>query len=570
MRRRRSVIGLAAALAVAALAGTGASAQEAPATETAPAEVGRSISGTIRGIDGRLVNAQISLVLRDSQDRPITMDGTVTTNRGAYAETVSMNPGAPLDGLVSGGEDQWRIDGLPSNAHHLTLEVYPRDAGSGAGNFTHYGGAVKRNLRLPSGQGLSGIDIVFPLNCTNVPGGTTGSIRVRRYVNGQPVGNLSKFVATGADFPPFGIQGFRDQRVIPAGDAAPEFDGLAPDRRYGVEIFVPGSRYTFFEVPVRACRRTDVFVWSGQPSPVPPRFTPLPVGAQGPGMPVAGDFDGDGDDDLYFAAPDGGQLWTSNGSGNGFARQALPSVGTHRVAAGDFNGDGIDDLFFYGWGTRPDRIWEFAADGSHQVVAAQASLGGSQTYLLVGDFDGNRRDDILFVSPGGSSTLRRFTQAGHTDSGLSLPQGFTVRAGDFDGDWQADLVLYRPLRSYGEVEAWFTRPNGTSFTHRTYRVQPASFQPILGDVSGDFKADIIFYQPGAAIDVLWRGRAPTAPYFTRETGDLGITGRFLPVTGDWNGDGTDDVFLYGPGTAADRILRSNPPAWLVQQHWPAS
>ena len=230
MRRRRSVIGLAAALAVAALAGTGASAQEAPATETAPAEVGRSISGTIRGIDGRLVNAQISLVLRDSQDRPITMDGTVTTNRGAYAETVSMNPGAPLDGLVSGGEDHWRIDGLPSNAHHLTLEVYPRDAGSGAGNFTHYGGAVKRNLRLPSGQGLSGIDIVFPLNCTNVPGGTTGSIRVRRYVNGQPVGNLSKFVATGADFPPFGIQGFRDQRVIPAGDAAPEFDGLAPDQ----------------------------------------------------------------------------------------------------------------------------------------------------------------------------------------------------------------------------------------------------------------------------------------------------------------------------------------------------
>ena len=299
----------------------------------------------------------------------------------------------------------------------------PRAAGSGAGNFTHYGGAVKRNLRLPSGQGLSGIDIVFPLNCTNVPGGTTGSIRVRRYVNGQPVGNLSKFVATGADFPPFGIQGFRDQRVIPAGDAARSSTGWRRIGGTASRSSSPGSRYTFFEVPVRACRRTDVFVWSGQPSPVPPRFTPLPVGAQGPGMPVAGDFDGDGDDDLYFAAPDGGQLWTSNGSGNGFARQALPSVGTHRVAAGDFNGDGIDDLFFYGWGTRPDRIWEFAADGSHQVVAAQASLGGSQTYLLVGDFDGNRRDDILFVSPGGTSTLRRFTQAGHTDSGLEPPAG---------------------------------------------------------------------------------------------------------------------------------------------------
>jgi len=575
MRRRRWFVGLAAVMAAAALAGSGADAQEAPTTnggpptETAPTEAGRSISGTIRGIDGRFVNAQISLVLRDGQDRPITMDGTVTTNRGAYAALVSMNPGAPIDGLAAGGDDQWRIDGLPPNAHHFTLEVYPRDAGSGAGNFTHYGGAVKRNLRLPSGQGLSGIDIVFPLNCTNVEGGTTGSIRIRRYVNGQPVGNLSRFVATGADFPAFGIQGFRDQRVIPAGDAAPEFDGLAPGRRYGMEVFVPGARYTFFEVPVRACRRTDVFIWSGRPSPVPPRFTRLSIGAQGNGFPVAGDFDGDGDDDIYFAAPGAGELWRSNGSGNGFSRQALPSTGTHRVVAGDFNGDGIDDLFFYGWGTRPDRIWQFASDGSHQEVAAQANLGGSQTYPVVGDFDYNRRDDILFVTPGGTSTLRRFAQAGHTDTGISLPRGFTIRAGDFDGDWQADLVLYRPLQNYGEVEAWFTRPNGTSFTRHAYRVQPAAFQPILGDLSGDFKADILFYQPGPAIDVLWRGRAPTAPYFTRETADLGITGRFVPVTGDWNGDGTDDIFFYGPGAAADQIWRSNQTAWLPQQRWPA-
>lgn len=574
---------MAAALAVASLAGPGADAQEAPPTstaplvtttavptvETAPTEGGRSISGTIRGIDGRAVNAQISLVLRDSQDRPITMDGTVTTNRGAYAALVSMNAGAPIDGLAAGGDVDWRIDGLPATTHHFTLEVYPRAAGSGAGNFTHYGGAVKRNLRLRPGQSLGGIDIGFPLNCANVPGGTTGSIRIRRYVNGQPVGNLSKFVATGADFPPFGIQGFRDQRTIPAGDAAPEFDGLAPDRRYGVEVFVPGSRFTFFEVPVRECRRTDVIIWSGRPSPVPPRFTRLSVGVQGPGFPVAGDFDGDGDDDIYFAAPGAGEMWTSNGSGNGFARQDLPSAGTHRVVAGDFNGDGIDDLFFYGGGTRPDRLWEFASDGSHQVVAAEANMGGSLTYPVVGDFDFNRRDDLLFVSPSGSSTLRRFTQAGHTDTGISVPRGFTVRAGDFDGDWQADLVLYRPRRDFGEVEAWFTRPNGTSFTRRTYRVQPAHFQPIVGDVSGDFKADIIFYQPGAAIDVLWRGRAPTAPYFTRETADLGITGRFVPVAGDWNGDGTDDVLFYGPGTAPDQIWRSNQPAWLLQQQWPS-
>lgn len=51
------------------------------------------------------------------------------------------------------------------------------------------------------------------------------------------------------------------------------------------------------------------------------------------------------------------------------------------------------------------------------------------------------------------------------------------------------------------------RPNGTSFTHHAYRLQPAHFQMIVGDVSGDFKSDIVFYQPGSAIDVLERGRA---------------------------------------------------------------
>jgi hypothetical protein len=538
-------------------------------TEVAPAEGGRSISGTIEGIDGRAVNARIALVLRDAQDRPIHMNGQVHSDRAHYERTVEMNRNAPIDGLPAGGDVNWRIDGFPSNAHHFTLEVYPLEPGPSSGVFTHYGGAVKRNLRLPPGRNLSNIRIVFPLNCTNVPGGTTGSIRVRRYVNGRPAGNLSKFVGTGADFPPFGIQGFRDQRVIPAGDASPEFDGLAPNRRYGVEIFVPGSRYTFFEVPVRECRRTDVIVWSGRPSPVPPRFTRLSIGARAPGFPVPGDFDGDGDDDLYFAAPNGGELWRSDGSGTRFVRTADRSNGSHKVTSGDFNGDGISDLLFYGPGTRPDRIWQFDSTGAHQDVALRVNAGNSSTYPITGDFDRNGRTDVLFVTPGGNSVLRRFTNAGHTDSNLRIPAGFTVRAGDFDGDWQADLFLYRPLRDYGEFEAWQTRANGTSFTRHAYRLQPARFQMIVGDVSGDFKADIVFYQPGSAIDVLWRGRAPSAPFFTRETANLGITGSFIPVTGDWNGDGTEDIFFYGPGAAADRIWRSNQPAWLIQQRHPA-
>jgi hypothetical protein len=541
----------------------------AEGTSTPAPEGSRDVSGTIEGIDGNAVNAQISLVLRDRQDRPIHMSGRVHGNRGLYERVISMNPDAPVDGRPAGGDRTWRIDDFPANADHFTLEVYPREplAPFPRPNFTHYGGAVKRNIRLLPGRSISNLRIVFPLNCANVPGGTTGSIRLRHYVNGRPAGHIDRALASGAAFPPFGIQGFSARGDFAVNETAPQLDSLAPDRRYGVEVVVVNgarrTRYTFFDVPVRECERTDVFLWAGR-SPVPPRYSRLAIAVPGPGFPVPGDFDGDGDDDVYFAVPNGGALWMSDGSGARFVKTSEPSNGTHRVVAGDFDGDGIDDLFFYGGGNRPDKLWDFDATGAHQVVAATAGMGGSRTYPLVGDFDVNRRDDLVFVSPSGPDTMRRFTAAGYTDSVLNLPAGFTVRAGDFDGDWQADLFLYRSLRDFGEFEAWQTKANGTSFTRHTYRLQPAQFQMVVGDISGDFRSDIVFYQPGGAIDVLWRGQGQTAPLFVRETTDLRITGSYLPVAGDWNGDGTDDLLMYGPGGAPDKVWRSNGPAWRPQ------
>lgn len=359
-----------------------------------------------------------------------------------------------------------------------------------------------------------------------------------------------------------------NNEVFGAAVATGDFDGDGiDDVAVGAPAATVGGQRAAGEVIVLMGGEGGVLPYSGPG--VPLTGTVPESGDQFGASLTTGDFDGDGDDDLYFAAPNGGQLWRSNGSGNAFVKTPEPSSGSHRVVAGDFNADGVDDLYFYGWGTRPDRIWQFDSTGAHTVVAETANLGGSRTYPVVGDFDDNGRSDVLFVTPGGRSVMRRFTNAGHTDSTVSLPAGFTVRAGDADGDWQADLFLYRPLRNYGEFEYWQTRPNGTSFTRHAYRLQPANFQVVVADVSGDFKSDVLFYQPGAAIDVLWRGRAPTAPYFARETGNVGLTGNHLPVAGDWNGDGTDDLFLFGPGTAPDRIWRSNHPAWIFVSRYAA-
>jgi hypothetical protein len=184
---------------------------------------------------------------------------------------------------------------------------------------------------------------------------------------------------------------------------------------------------------------------------------------------------------------------------------------------------------------------------------------------VVGDFDANGYDDVIFVNPVGASVMRRHRQGGQTDTGLALPRGFTVRAGDFTGERRADLVMYRRNRNNGDVQAWLTNAGGTTFRKTSYQVQPAAFQPVVADFSGDFKSDIVWYQPGTAIDVFWKGFAPTAPYFARETANLGMTGNWVPVAGDFNGDGTADIFFYGPGNASDRVWRSNQTAWLAQK-----
>ena len=67
-----------------------------------------------------------------------------------------------------------------------------------------------------------------------------------------------------------------------------------------------------------------------------------------------------------------------------------------------------------------------------------------------------------------------------------------------------------------------------------------------GDISGDFRADLIWYGPGSTKDSLWRGRASSSPYFAKESADLGINGDYQPIALDLNGEGTEDIVLSDP------------------------
>ncbi|MFK0121646.1 trypsin-like serine protease, partial [Streptomyces sp. NPDC090994] len=152
-----------------------------------------------------------------------------------------------------------------------------------------------------------------------------------------------------------------------------------------------------------------------------------------------------------------------------------------------------------------------------------------------------------------------------------LPQASTVTSGDFNGDGRDDLAaLYdngpSPEGKYGtSLYAFYSSGTGFSAPRKVW--ESGSFtwsrsQLTSGDYNGDGKDDVaVFYDGGTATD----GKAVSSLYtFTSDgtefqaprktwTSSGSFTwSRSKPTSGDYNGDGKDDVAVfYDGGTATD-------------------
>ncbi|HEY6004210.1 MAG TPA: FG-GAP-like repeat-containing protein [Anaeromyxobacter sp.] len=246
------------------------------------------------------------------------------------------------------------------------------------------------------------------------------------------------------------------------------------------------------------------------------------------------DWDGDGIQDKLVGAPYAtsasgsvGAVLVYVGRGSGFATQPAAvlagddNFGFSVADVGDLDGDGRSDF----------AVAAIAGDGEG------ASLCGAVTV-----FRGGTRGEKL-VKLSGGVPLAKF--------------GYALAAGDFDGDGHRDLAIGAPfhtedpaLYQAGAVHVFF----GPDFSRSlqlsaTSGAQGLGWSVAAGDLDGDGRADLLLGAAGKVIG--FYGSTPFAPSFAAPDvvvgGSAGSLGRALAVVGDVDGDGLPELAIGAPG-----------------------
>lgn len=239
------------------------------------------------------------------------------------------------------------------------------------------------------------------------------------------------------------------------------------------------------------------------------------------GIPLAGDFDGDGSDELAVFNS-GYWMIDLNHNGRWDDSDLLATLGDadDRPVVGDWDGDGKDDIGIYGpiWeqdheaivrdpglpnpendpDTKPKNlppIQEDATNGARvmkltsfgrqrvDVVDHVFGMGDEEDTPITGDWNGNGIRSIGYFNAGNW----RFDVNGdgrfsHEDATAEFGQaGDIPLVGDFNGDGIEEIAVYR-------AGTWLIDTNGNlefDAADKTFQLGGAMDKPVMGDFDGD-------------------------------------------------------------------------------------
>ena len=271
--------------------------------------------------------------------------------------------------------------------------------------------------------------------------------------------------------------------------------------------------------------------------------------------------EGDGRGDVYVA------LSTGNSFGGGQRWHEDFCVGFQIPGVGDFNGDGRDDVIAFNRNAfaasnRGNVFVTLSTGSSFGSVQLWHSFFCINTEIpAIGDFNGDGKDDIATFTRNASSGdvfVSLSTGSGFSGTGVKWHNWFCINSeiplvGDFDGDGRDDIVSFarETYSGDGRGDVYVALSNGSGFSgmgvkwHEFFCIHNEI--PVVGDFNGDGKDDIAAFSRSGST----RGNI----YVALSTGhSFAGTGQvwkdwsgavnYIPDTGDFNGDGKDDFACF--------------------------
>ena len=258
----------------------------------------------------------------------------------------------------------------------------------------------------------------------------------------------------------------------------------------------------------------------------------------------------------FFFPNEGGGVWYQDGITAAAitrlnAGRSQFGVGSQHQLAGDFDGDGYDDLCAFTSG-----FWEVSlnrGDGSGEFLAQsmwETGFGASANEVFSGRLDGDSRDDILAYEAGPGAWHVKLSNGNTFVGGSTWISGFGTSSdtrflADVDGDGRDDAIAF--VESTG---SWFVALNdGTSsFVNQGVWITnhgSGSDGQVVGDFDGDGDADAAIVLPSGEWHVARSdGAGFTSPITVFDSYQMPSSG--LPLAGDVDGNGIDDFIVVSP------------------------
>ncbi|GAA3044243.1 FG-GAP-like repeat-containing protein [Streptomyces roseofulvus] len=291
-------------------------------------------------------------------------------------------------------------------------------------------------------------------------------------------------------------------------------------------------------------------------------------------------------------AAGGAAVLTDRGSLTVHTAQGVSQWSSGTVVRNDFNGDGYADMsnwYVYADGTDAMHLFEGTTDGS--IAAPHSSMARTATdqwdladmKKVSGDFNGDGIADVAVMNRYDSET-KLWTFLGKTNGAFEAPfatwtgpvaswqwERAVLHSGDANGDGRDDVIAWYEYSDTSDALFTFVaNPQGgfgtpvKSWTSTTWT--RAMGKTVTGDYNGDGRDDIaVFYDyAGGAIKV-WTFlaqanggyAAPFAGFVHDGWGDWAATNVH---SGDFDADGRDDLlfwFDHPDGRDIAYVLKSN-------------